>query len=662
MKEILEKQTFKNIFSFFFLIFTNEIIIRYILNLKIISWELLRITVSSLIFSIIFSYFLNFKKFKNIIFTIITTVIVFYFWFEVNLYFYLGFFMGSGNAEQGLKVIDYFKEFLSAVKPITFLVLLPYIIILIYNYCFNKNKIKVSNKSLILSFVLLCLLTVFYFYTLKAHYMQNNLQQTKNIKLILNPENTNLSVSQFGILTYGILDILSNILNYESVSFVYEHEEKETIPENNYSRHLDDDAFLLLNENEKSKIYKNINNFFLNREITPKNEYTGLFEGKNLIVILLESANEIFINEELYPNFYKLYTEGITFKNNYSPRNSCATGNNELATVTSLYSISNLCTINRYKNNTYFHSLYNKFNDINYTTRSYHNYYDAYYSRKTIHKNFGSGEYKNARDLRIKFTTEYKEWPSDVDLIEQALPDFINEDNFMSYLITVTGHQPFSVKSEYGQKYLDKLNDYDYNIDMKRYMSKLLELDNALGLLLEKLEEENKLSDTVIVLFGDHYPYGLSKKSINDVLNYDVKINNEVDRTPFVIYNSESNPEEIYRYTSLIDLLPTVFNLFNINYDPRLYLGNDIFSDYADRVIFADGSWQDEVGFYNSSKGLFIPKNENESYTNEELIKINESVSLKLNVSSDIIKNNYFKYLKNGLDKYNKEVKEINNE
>ena len=52
--------------------------------------------------------------------------------------------------------------------------------------------------------------------------------------------------------------------------------------------------------------YNKLNNYFINRNITPKNEYTGIFEGKNLIVILMESTNEIFINEKEYPTLYKL--------------------------------------------------------------------------------------------------------------------------------------------------------------------------------------------------------------------------------------------------------------------------------------------------------------------------------------------------------------------
>src|SRR5574344_2670090 len=140
----------------------------------------------------------------------------------------------------------------------------------------------------------------------------------------------------------------------------------------------------------------------------------------------MESTNDIAINEEEYPNIYKLYSEGIHFNNNYSPRNNCSTGNNEMTVMTSLFTINNTCTANTYKKKTYFESIFNLFNNAGYQTSSYHDYAEYYYDRKTIHPNMGSMHYYNVVDLGIRWTSEYKEWPSDVDLLTTATPYFIN--------------------------------------------------------------------------------------------------------------------------------------------------------------------------------------------------------------------------------------------
>ena len=119
-----------------------------------------------------------------------------------------------------------------------------------------------------------------------------------------------------------------------------------------------------------------------------------------------------------------------------------------------------------------------------------------------------------------------------------------------------------------------------------------------------------------------------------------------------IIYNYGQEPEIVEDYTSLVDLLPTLLNMFGINYDPRLYLGNDIFSDYDHRAYFADGSWQDETGYYNASKGVFTPKDESNTYTNQEIININKQINLKQQMSALAIKNDYFNYLFKKIEEY----------
>ena len=111
-------------------------------------------------------------------------------------------------------------------------------------------------------------------------------------------------------------------------------------------------------------------------------------------------------------------------------------------------------------------------------------------------------------------------------------------------------------------------------------------------------------------------------------------------------------------YTSYINIVPTLANLFDLDYDPRLYMGDDLLSpDYESRVVFADGSWKNERAYYNASSGRIKNYGDN-PYSNEEIKAINEKVSYQMKMSSLAIKNNYFKYLKTQLDKYIEEEKQ----
>ena len=276
--------------------------------------------------------------------------------------------------------------------------------------------------------------------------------------------------------------------------------------------------------------------------------------------------------------------------------------------MTSLFTINNTCTANTYASNKYFEAAYNIFNNAGYYTSSYHDYTQQYYRRNKIHTNLGSQKYYGVTDLDIPYSEKYEEWPSDVELFKQSQKYYMDKDKFFSYFATVTPHQTYHVSSEMGDKYTYLWDDTDYSMRLKRYLSKLKTLDEALAELLHELEESGKLEDTVIALFGDHFPYGLQDKDINQYLesngadytvNRNSTKNKDVDRTPMIIYNAGMEPVVVEEYTSVIDLLPTLLNMFNMDYDPRLYLGHDIFSDdYTSRVVFADGSWQDELGFY----------------------------------------------------------------
>ncbi len=676
MSKVLGRQIIKNSCVFTIYVFLLEIVVKINTKANILDWSIVRILLSSLIIGILLGLIMTlFKgKAKKIIGIIVAFLLAVYTWVEINLYNYLGFFMGVGNAEQGMKITDYIKDYLEAATLISALVLVPFILYVLYItfidkllvrkklerttvFVFKRDTFKRKGLAVAVSLFFALGLSLAYYFLLDVSFMQNKLQTIKNSSLIKTSDNSNLSVSQFGLFTYAISDISITTFGIEEDEVVIiannDAKEKETeVIAPDYNRVIDDTAWNELINNEKDSTYNKLNNYFINRSITPKNDYTGIFEGKNLIVVLMESVNMLAINETEFPTLYKLYNEGFSFVNNYSPRNNCSTGNNEMTVMTSLFTINNTCTANKYRNNTYPEAIFNIFNNAGYVSTSYHDYTEAYYYRRTIHPNMGSMKYYNVSDLKMKYNAIYEEWPSDVVFVEKATPYFIDEDKFMAFMISVTTHQPYTVSSEFGDKHLSEFKDYKYNKSLKRYLSKMKELDMALELLLQKLEEAGKLDDTVIALFADHYPYGLSNSVIKEGLGVDVSVNKEVDRTPMVIYNSATPGEKIEKYTSIIDLLPTLLNMFNLEYDPRLYLGTDVFSSNHGRTVFADGSWQDEIGYYSATSGKFKPVDKENTYTDAELLEINQEIILRQKMSASAIKNNYFKYLDKGIKKY----------
>lgn len=671
MKVFTKNKLIKNYIAFLLPMFLIEILFRILSDMAIFDWAVFRIFLSCNIISLIISILTCFLKesIGRILEILMLFIITAYTIAQAGFENFIGVYISIGTSSQLGAVTEYIKDYFASFDAVFWTMAIPFILYVLYKYFLEKRIFRTlykeeksiftkrtNRKSALVAFICVLILSFFYYQTLTLKFMQNELQLESTKSLFKNPENINISVNQFGTSVFGVLDIKTTLFKTEDnelIEFGENKNEPEEITDN--TRIMDDTAWITLQNETKNNNHKTLNSYFMNREITDKNEYTGLFEGKNLIVIMMESVNEIFINPEYYPTFYKMYTEGFSWENNYSPRNSCATGNNEMSGMVSLFSINRICTANQYKSNKYEESIFGLFNKAGYKTSSYHNYDETYYYRSTIHKNMGSGAFYGVRDLKIPYSSEYKEWPSDIELMEKSMTHIDTTQPFMAWMTTVTSHQPYYVSSEYGDKHLSLFKNTKYSTATKRYMSKLKELDLALARLLELLEEKGVLEDTVIVMYGDHYPYGLKDNDVASALPNALERNN-IEQTPFVIYNSAVEGKHFTEYTSYLNILPTIANLFNLDYDPRLYVGEDILaSDYAtsykNRVIFADGSWENETAYYNATTGK-INYFGDKTYTNEEIVLLNKEVSNMIKMSNLAITSNYFEYLSEGLEKY----------
>ncbi len=674
---------FKNYFLLTMTLFISEIIFRAVLQIPILDWSILRIFVGiniiSLLCSAIFSLFG--RVFANILTSIIALVSTVYGIAQAGFYNYLGVYISLGSSSQMGAVKDYIGDYLQSFKWQYWLICIPLVFLLLF-YIFCDHRIKVLERNDEIDFsdkfnsperkeqnekirrkkkksarinskvnavIITAALCGVYYYLLTAKFMQNEIQLKTTKELFKNPDIPNIAVSVFGYNGFALLDVKGVMVPAPPVEEGQEFEDGYVIKEqvlSDYTRFIDDRLWKEVIEKETNKNYRKLSNYYISQEITDKNDFTGIFKDKNVIVIMMESTNNIVLDERYYPNMHKLYTEGWAWENSYSPRNSCSTGNNEMSGMVSLYTINNSCTANNYKNNVYPEALLSLFKNAGYKTSSYHNYTEHYYARKTYHPNMGSEHYYGVEELGIPYSKVYQEWPSDVELVKKVLEITKDQDKFAAWITTVSAHQPYTVDSELAKKNIALFDDTKYNTATKRYMSKLYEFDLAIGALLDGLKEQGKLDDTVIVLYADHYPYGLTTSWLNSYFDYDVTKQLEVDRTPFIIYNSTMTPQIYKEYTSYVNITPTVANLFDLEYDPRLYAGKDLMSNSNEaRVYFADGSWKDKKAFYSASSGKITYTNSNDKYTAEEIKNINTTIKNRIAMSNLAIRTNYFKHL-----------------
>lgn len=607
--------------------------------------NIIRITLFTISTSLVIAYIASLFKEKTAktIIIIFNLIISIYGLVQMTFKSFMGNYMSFGMlSNDGVgRVNAEIKTFLSSITIEKLTILIP-IIILLLIFIFGKKwfiyeKNKTSNKLIILSGVIIIYIATLLTLNIKSLDEDFQLKSTK--QLYYNPNMVDLSLKNIGINRFLIRDII-NVFNdnKELVDITIEEPAIPIVSVPDYERKIDDSEWEELIENESDKVINNLHQFYKSQTITQKNEYTGIFKDKNLILIMVEALDLAAVDETLTPTLYRLTKEGWYFDNYYAPKYSCTTGESEFIALTSIIPSNAVCTPFTYVNNDYSTSIFNLFNNSGYTSTSYHGWSDKYYPRTKLHKNMGSTFY-NAEKLDINTNGG---WSSDVETITKAYDIFSKNDKYFSFIITVSMHFSYDFDDSIVRSNWSKVKNLDTGTSMKRYLAKAIEFDKALEELLKSLEEDNTLDDTVIAIFGDHHPYNLNFSYLANRSSVDRYEDLNEDLMPFIIYNSTQDAKVISKTASTFDILPTLANLFDLDYDPRYYTGKDIFSNEESKVIFSNGSWVTDNAIYFASTGKY--KLKNDDVDEDYISKINKEVSNLFTISENTLQKNYFKY------------------
>lgn len=402
--------------------------------------------------------------------------------------------------------------------------------------------------------------------------------------------------------------------------------------------------FAALAESETDQKYKAMAEYFATVNPTYTNEYTGMFEGYNLIFLTAESFSPYVIDKELTPTLYKLSHEGFVFNNFYNPVWGVSTSDGEYVNCQSLIPKSGVWSMSKSSSNWLPFTMGNQFLKLGYETLAYHNHSYDYYDRDSSHPNLGYTYKGYGAGLDVTYV-----WPeSDLEMMELTIPEYINEDHFSIYYMTVSGHMPYSWGGNaMATKHKDDVADLPYSDNVKGYMACNMELDRALEYLLDALEKAGKLDNTVIVMGADHYPYGLETSELNELAGHEVEKNFELYKSTLILWNAgmADAPVEIDKYCSSMDIIPTLSNLFGLEYDSRLLMGRDILSDSTPLVIFSNKSWITNKAFYNSQTGQVTPVREGDTVSDSYVQAIQQQVANKFTFSTYILDTNYYEHL-----------------
>ena len=415
-------------------------------------------------------------------------------------------------------------------------------------------------------------------------------------------------------------------------------EKKARILPINFETLLNDDCDEQLHEMDK---------YFSSLEPDYENEYTGLFKGKNLIFITAESFWSAVVREDVTPVLYKMINEGFKFTNFYTPYWEVSTTDGEYVNCLSLLPKSGTYSFRDSAKNFLPFALGNQFRRLGYTTKAYHNYLGSYYDRNISHPNMGYDFSSMGDGYR---TTD--SWPdSDHEMMKITLPEYIDEPKFHAYYMTISGHLPYDFwANAIAIKHREEVEQLDYDEAIKAYFACTIDLDNALGYILEELERKGKAEDTVIVLAADHYPYGLTIEQMRLLAGKHFDSTFGLYENNMIIYNPGQKPVEVNKICSNLDILPTLSNLFGLPYDSRLFIGHDVFSDADPFVVFKCVNVVTDKLKYRSDRDSAVPQ-DNAETTSDDVAAVKKQLAQKIKYSELILERDYYRRIWENLNK-----------
>lgn len=497
--------------------------------------------------------------------------------------------------------------------------LIPFIVLLIVvasflviRYCF---KIKTKYKWYIHLSSLLCFLLSF----ISINSMVNDIKSTytnvdnfevfgTDFYLYDTLNNPKAFVDKLGLLTFEFRDVQSIIEGQK-----------------------DNELYL-------DKIDTYFNSKSSNKET---NEYTGLFKDKSLFVIQAESLNNLSISEELTPTLYRMINSSIELTNFDTPLLIGSTSDSEFMANTSFIpEAEGYSVCYQYVNNTYPLTLGNLFKDNGYKTNAFHNNYAVFYNRDTTFPNYGY-DFFDSYALGIESET------NDSSVSEQIGWIDAEKEKFMSFWISYSGHQPYNLNTVgVNKEDVDKIKNLypDLSDEYVSYLAKCMDFDRAVEQFLNIMEWTNKLDDVVVIIYGDHIAKGISfKKGTNydQVFNSNVDDDPTISYTPLFIYSNNMEHKVIDKYCTALDLLPTLMNLWDIDYESMYAFGNDIFDEgYRGFCFDANGNYWNSDFYFNSSNNTITTYN---GYSEDSAREIVNNFNEKREICKEILKIDYFK-------------------
>ena len=392
-----------------------------------------------------------------------------------------------------------------------------------------------------------------------------------------------------------------------------------------------------------------IDAYFEDRRDSGDNEMTGALEDKNVVLVLMESMDDWMIGEHT-PTIARLMEEGINFTNFYTPGyGGIRTFNTEFCVNTGSFLSSQGGYAFDYVTNDYSQSLAAQLTEEGYDAKVFHYNDPSFYSRGVYSLAMGYEEYVYYADYVAELDEKQQTQLLYDDLLlfqdEQLREEFFREeDQTLNFIITRSAHLSYKyneVLSYWGLKKYPEYRGLTGNEETDCALLKAKLVDDMFEGLLEALEEEGKLQNTVIIGVTDHYTYGYKDMESLYALS-GTEEDLLLEKTPCFIWSADMEAMEVEKTLNTSDLLPTVLNMLDVETEAD-YMGRDAFDDsYEGFVPFPDGSWISGDVAYDADSDEILYLEEDVTVEEEFLEEMSEEVSEFVYINNLILETDYY--------------------
>ena len=413
-------------------------------------------------------------------------------------------------------------------------------------------------------------------------------------------------------------------------------------------------------KNDETELVEDVTNYFEELELHTTNDMSDVYDGYNVITITAESLDVRFIDETLTPNLYMMMENGYTFENYFTPVfQQGATCNSEYMGLSGLNAITsndwsnNIC--DSYSENSFPFSMPAQLSNAGYDTYYFHSGFEWFYNRENMVPQYGfdtvkfqedmyeSGKYIKTEEERTNQDQIIFEEKFDSDMIH-FLDEYVDYTNpFHINLLTYSMHGAYNQAELYPHEAQVEAaypnNEFDEEIIS--YMEKLVEFDNMIGELLDTLEGEGVLDNTLIAIYPDHHVYMMNYKTYTEHLGLDLEEHSyELHRQNLILYATDMEGTVYEVPGSTIDITPTLLNMLDSSSDFSYFMGTDLFGTDENYVIFGDLTITDGHSFLTIREKEYGDPINRSNFENALLKEIEA-----LDIQKMVLNSDYFKQL-----------------